>query len=63
VSVLLAQYLSYAQSFSESFLRGILGNVMEIPDEKIRKSRAALFNHIINKHISKHAENNEYNRD
>ena len=55
----LAQYLSYANRFSESFLRGILGNVMEIPDEKIRKSRAALFNHIINKY----AKDNEDNRD
>jgi hypothetical protein len=58
-----SRYLSYAKRFSESFLRGILGNVMEIPDEKIRKSRAALFNHIINKNISKHAKDNEDNRD
>jgi len=55
----IAQYLSYTQRFSESFLRGILGNVMEIPDEKIRKSRAALFNHIINNHD----RDNENNRD
>jgi DNA-binding transcriptional regulator YhcF (GntR family) len=57
------RYLSYTKRLPESFLRGILGDVMEIPDEKIRKSRAALFNHIINKHISKHAGNNEDNRD
>lgn len=55
----IAAYLSYAKRFSESFLRGVLGNVMEIPDERIRKSRAALFNHIINKHD----KDNEDNRD
>ena len=55
----LTLYLSYAKRFPESMLRGVLGEVMEIPDEKIRKSRAALFNHIIHRY----AQNNEDHRD
>lgn len=57
----IALYISYAKRFPESLLRGTLGDVLEIPDEKIRKSRAALFNHIISKHINKHDK--EDNRD
>jgi len=55
----IALYISYARRFPESLLRGTLGDVMEIPQERIRKSRAALFNHI----ISKHGKDNENNRD
>lgn len=51
-------YLSYAKRFPESLLRKKLGEVKEIPQEKIRKSRAALFNHLIQKHAKRAAENN-----
>jgi biotin operon repressor len=46
----LALYISYARRFSESLLRQTLGEVREIPEEQIRKSRAALFNHLIRKY-------------
>ncbi|MBM4305163.1 MAG: helix-turn-helix domain-containing protein [Deltaproteobacteria bacterium] len=43
-------YLSYAKRYPESLLRKILGEVREIPDHKIKKSRGALFNHLIQKY-------------
>ena len=46
----LALYISYARRFPESLLRQTLGEVMEIPQERIKKSRAALFNHLISNH-------------
>ena len=46
----LALYLSYSKRFPESLLRQTLGEVMEIPQEMIKKSRAALFNYLISKH-------------
>lgn len=49
----LGLYLSYARRFPESVLRRFLGAVKEIPDEQIRKSRAALFNHLIQKYAQK----------
>jgi DNA-binding MarR family transcriptional regulator len=49
----LALYLSYAKKYPESFLRGVLGEVKEIPYERIRKSRAALFNHLVQKYAQK----------
>jgi biotin operon repressor len=50
-------YLSYAKRYPESLLRKILGVVREIPDEKIKKSRGALFNHLIQKHAKKTDQN------
>jgi hypothetical protein len=46
-------YLSYAERYPEFFLRKILGVVRKIPDEKIKKSRGALFNHLIQKYGEK----------
>ena len=46
----IAFYLSCARKYPESLLRAILGEVKEIPDEKITKGRAALFNHLLTKH-------------
>jgi hypothetical protein len=43
-------YLTYARRYPEGFLRRTLGAVKEIPDDKIKKSRGALFNYIIRKH-------------
>jgi biotin operon repressor len=43
-------YLSYAKKYPESLLRRVLGEVKEIPDEKIKKSRGALFNHLIQRY-------------
>jgi len=53
----LALYLSYSKKYPEPLLRKVLGEVKEIPFEKIRKSRAALFNHLIQKYAQKTAEN------
>jgi len=44
-------YLSYAKRYPETFLRGILGDVMGRASEKLKKGRAALFNYLIQKHV------------
>ena len=43
-------YLSYAHKYPEGILRKALGEVMEIPLSKIKKSRGALFNHLVQKY-------------
>ena len=43
-------YLSLARKYPESLLREILGRVREIPSEKIKTSRGALFNFLIQQH-------------
>jgi len=43
-------YLSYARRYPEHFLRRTLSEVKEIPSQRIKKSRGALFNHIIRKY-------------
>lgn len=50
-------YLSYARRYPEHLLRRTLGEVREIPSEKIKKSRGALFNHIIRKYGKENAQN------
>jgi hypothetical protein len=55
----LALYLSYAKRFPESVIRRALGLVKEIPSEKIRKSRAALFNHLIQKYAQNHKDHRD----
>jgi len=42
-------YISLAKKYPEAFLRNILGQVRGIPQEKIKKSRGALFNHLVQK--------------
>ena len=46
----LAFYLSYAKKYPENLIRQTLAVVKGIPDAKIRKSRGALFNYLIQKH-------------
>lgn len=53
-------YLSLAKKYPESLLRKVLGEVKEIPSHKIKKSRGALFNHLIQKY-AKEASNNHWN--
>jgi biotin operon repressor len=53
----LALYLSYARKYPESVLRRILGEVKEVPYARIRKSRAALFNHLVQQYARKTTEN------
>lgn len=49
----LSIYLLYAKRYPENLLRKILGQVMEIPDQQIKKSRAALFHYLIQKYAPK----------
>jgi DNA-binding Lrp family transcriptional regulator len=51
-------YLSYASKYPESLLRKLLGEVKEIPFKKIKKSRSALFNHLVKKYAQKALKNN-----
>ncbi len=50
-------YLSYSKRYPESLLRKVLGEVKEIPDTRIRKSRGALFNHLIQKYAKESSKN------
>ncbi len=50
-------YLSYSKKYPESFLRKVLGEVKEIPPEKIKKSKGALFNYLIKKYDNKTYKN------
>lgn len=49
----LALYLAYARRYPESVLRAVLAQVKEVPVERITKSYAALFNHLIQKYDPK----------
>jgi biotin operon repressor len=46
----LALYIHYSRKFPEGALRRVLSEVRAIPDEKIKKSRGALFNHLMKKY-------------
>ena len=50
-------YLKYAKSLPESRIREALSWVKQVPDENIKKSRAALFNFIIKKHDKRVSSN------
>ena len=41
-------HLQYVRKYKEEFLRRILNKVMALPQEKIKKSRAALYTYLIN---------------
>ncbi len=44
----ITMHLMYVRKYQEEFLRRILNKVMALPDDKIRKSRAALYTFLIN---------------
>ena len=44
----IALHLKYVRKYKEEYLREILAKVMAIPEEKIRRSRAALYTFLIN---------------
>ena len=46
----LGLYIAYCRKYPESLIRRILGIVKELPPERIRKSRGALFNYLVQKH-------------
>ncbi len=43
-------YLSVCRKYPEEFLRKTYSQVKQIPEKKIKKSRGALFNYLIQKH-------------
>jgi len=51
----LSLYLHYARCYPEPFLRKVLGEVKEIPEERIKKSKAALFTYLVKKYADKRA--------
>jgi hypothetical protein len=48
-------YISYANKYPASLLRKILGDVLEVPSVRIRKSRGALFNHLVQKYAKENS--------
>ena len=48
----ITMHLIYVRKYKEEFLRRILNKVMALPDDKIRKSRAALYTFLINQSAS-----------
>ena len=48
----ISMHLIYVRKYKEEFLRRILNKVMALPDDKIRKSRAALYTFLINQSVS-----------
>lgn len=46
----LSLYLSFARKYREEFLRKILLRTLSVPEEKIRRTRGALFTYLIGQH-------------
>ncbi|REJ81339.1 MAG: hypothetical protein DWQ44_09815 [Bacteroidetes bacterium] len=46
----LALYISFTQTYQEEFLKKTLLKVMSIPDNKIKRSRGALFTYLVTHH-------------
>ena len=46
----LQSYMMLTQRYQEAFLRKVLTKVLSIPEEKIKKSRGALFTFLVNQH-------------
>ncbi len=45
-------YIGFAEKYQEPFLRRLLTKVMSLPDEKIKRTRGALFTYLIKQHGS-----------
>lgn len=43
-------YEFYARKYPESLLRKIVADVLKVPEERIRKSRGALFTYLLKKY-------------
>lgn len=50
-------YMSFTRKYQEEFLRKILTRVMSIPQEKIKRTRGALFTYLINQNGKDHSRN------
>jgi DNA-binding Lrp family transcriptional regulator len=53
-------YLKYAQTLPESLIRETLSWIKQVPDKNIKRSRAALFNFIIKKHVKRISSNHRH---
>ena len=47
----LYRYLALANRYPEHVLRQLLSEAKQVPDSRIKKSRAALFNYLLKKHV------------
>ena len=54
-----AFYLSVARRYPEDFLRKVYSHVKEIPLNKIKKSRGALFNYLVQKYENRGKDNRD----
>jgi len=52
----LARYLTYAHRYPESLLRRLLSEARAVPERDIKRSRAALFEHLLKPHAKWHAK-------
>ena len=50
-------FISYANKYSSGLLRKALGDALEVPLSKIKKSRGALFNHLVKKYAGQANQN------
>ena len=55
----LQSYRAFTQQYTEEYLRKILTKVLSIPEEKIRKTRGALFTYL----VKQNAQHPKYRRD
>lgn len=46
----LSLYITFTKKYSEAFLRKILLRVLSVPDEKIKRTRGALFTYLVQQH-------------
>lgn len=53
-------YLSVARQYPEQLLMKLLGDVKEIPSDKLKKSRAALFNYLLQQYAKETSKNNRH---
>ncbi len=53
----LGMYIMFVQKYQEDFLKRILLRVMSIPDNKIKRTRGALFTYLVKEHGSNHFRN------
>ncbi len=40
-------YIAFVEKYQEAFLRRVLTKVMSLPDEKIKRTRGALFTYLV----------------
>lgn len=50
-------YIAFTRKYQEDFLKRILLRVMSIPDNKIKRTRGALFTYLVNQYGSNHSRN------